>query len=62
MTQEEVHGCVEVRICMDQEYYQQVPQQSQKINYQEQNKEQNLDMGVSRQPEKDELCDAAVIP
>ena len=48
MAQEEVHGCMEGRICMGHKYYQQVPQKSQKVNHQEQDKEQNLDVGVGR--------------
>ena len=62
MAQEEVHGRMECRICMGHKYYQQVPQNSQKVNCQEQDKEQSLDGGVGRQPEEDELLDAAVIP
>ena len=62
MAQEEVHGCLKVRICMDYKYYQQVSQKSQKVNHQEQDKEQSLDVGVSRQPKEDELRNAAVIP
>lgn len=46
VTQEEVHGGVEVGISSDHQQYQQVSYESQEVNPQEQCKEQGLDLRV----------------
>ena len=52
MTKEEVHGCVQVRISPDHQDHHQVPHQGQEVNPQEENKEHDLDIQVSRQPQQ----------
>ena len=61
MTQEVVHGGVKVRISPDYQHHCHVSCQGQEVNQQEQHKEQSLDMGITRQPEKDEFHDGAVV-
>ena len=44
MSQEEVHGRVEVRISLDHHDHHQIPHQSQEVNPQEECKEHGLDV------------------
>ena len=60
MTEEEVHGWVEVRINSDHHHHQ-IPHDGQEINPEEKHKEHNLDVGVGRQSKEDEFPDGAVL-
>lgn len=61
LSQEKVHGVVELGIHPYHQQQHQVPHKGQDINNKEQHKEQSLDLGVSRQPEEDELRDNTVV-
>ena len=61
MTQEKVHGCVEVRISPDHHQQHQVSRDGLKVYPQEQHKEQSPNVRVGRQSKEDELCDSAVV-
>lgn len=61
MSEEEIHGNVEVRIPSDHQDHQQIPHQSQEVNPQEQHKEQSLGMAICRQPEEDKLSEESEV-